>query len=415
MATSQLRLSWRTTTAMVASRRMVAFKNSSSSLPLSTWRNTGVSKLTTRCMSTQPVVEFHENESFLSGTNSLYAEQMYESYLVDPNSVHKSWKMYFDNIHSGKPYREADFSAPSVASGSLTLKTGAATSSGVVEAPSDSLGIAHLIRAYQVNGHTAAKLDPLNVYSPEAFPYRPCNTLDLSNSEGYPPELTVEYHGFRSDELDRKLNFTGTSSGGAKGYLDELSNRPEKVTLRMVLNELRKTYTGTLGVEYMHIGNVDKCNWIRERVEHPKWLSYDKEKKQHIFERLCFADTFENFLAAKFNTTKRFGLDGGEAIVPALKDAIDRASELGAKSFVLGMPHRGRLNVLANVMRKPMPLIFSEFQGTHFTVENHRRINKDDVWGISGDVKCKYHGKGEGRLCNRFTTTIASCCFWFSP
>jgi 2-oxoglutarate dehydrogenase E1 component len=178
---------------------------------------------------------------------------------------------------------------------------------------------------------------------------------------------------------------------------------------------LRKTYTGTLGVEYMHIGNVDKCNWIRERVEHPKWLSYDKEKKQHIFERLCFADTFENFLAAKFNTTKRFGLDGGEAIVPALKDAIDRASELGAKSFVLGMPHRGRLNVLANVMRKPMPLIFSEFQGTHFTVENHRRINKDDVWGISGDVKCKYHGKGEGRLCNRFTTTIASCCFWFSP
>jgi 2-oxoglutarate dehydrogenase E1 component len=91
-------------------------------------------------------------------------------------------------------------------------------------------------------------------------------------------------------------------------------------------------------------------------------------------------------LAQKFNTTKRFGLDGGEAIVPALKDAIDRASELGAHSFVLGMPHRGRLNVLANVMRKPMPLIFSEFQGTNYKVEDH--IDSDDQWGMSGDVKC---------------------------
>ena len=128
-------------------------------------------------------------------------------------------------------------------------------------------------------------------------------------------------------------------------------------------------------------------NWIRERVEHPRWQQYDKEKKQHIFERLCFADSFENFLANKFNTTKRFGLDGGEAIVPALKDAIDRASELGAHSFVIGMPHRGRLNVLANVMRKPMPLIFSEFQGTHYKVDDHRAA--DGHWGMSGDVKCE--------------------------
>lgn len=129
-------------------------------------------------------------------------------------------------------------------------------------------------------------------------------------------------------------------------------------------------------------------NWIRERVEHPRWQHYDKEKKQHIFERLCFADSFESFLANKFNTTKRFGLDGGEAIVPALKDAIDRASELGAHSFVIGMPHRGRLNVLANVMRKPMPLIFSEFQGTNYKVEDH--LDSDDNWGMSGDVKCEW-------------------------
>jgi 2-oxoglutarate dehydrogenase E1 component len=137
-----------------------------------------------------------------------------------------------------------------------------------------------------------------------------------------------------------------------------------------------------------HIGDPDKMNWIRERVERPRWLKYDKEKKQHIYERLCFADTFETFLAQKFNTTKRFGLDGGEAIVPAMKDAIDRASELGAHSFVLGMPHRGRLNILANVMRKPMPLIFSEFQGTNYKVEDH--LDSADHWGMSGDVKCTF-------------------------
>jgi 2-oxoglutarate dehydrogenase E1 component len=100
----------------------------------------------------------------------------------------------------------------------------------------------------------------------------------------------------------------------------------------------------------MHIGSVEQCNWIRERVKHPSFLECDNEKKVHIFERLCFADTFENLSASKFNITKRFGLDGGEAIIPALKDAIDRASELGARSFIIGMPHRGRLNVLANVI-----------------------------------------------------------------
>lgn len=249
------------------------------------------------------------------------------------------------------------------------------------------MAIAHLIRAYQVNGHFAAQLDPLGIHARESFPFRPCNVMDLSQYDGWPPELTLEYHGFSEADLDRKLNFKGRSSGGNKGYLEELASAPEKVTLRNILEQLRKTYCSTLGVEYMHIGDQVKMNWLRERIENPRFQNYDTEKKQHIFERLCFADTFENFLAHKFNTTKRFGLDGGEAIIPALKDAIDRASELGAHSFVIGMPHRGRLNVLANVMRKPMPLIFSEFQGTHYDVEVHTKGGDD--WGMSGDVK--YH------------------------
>ena len=193
---------------------------------------------------------------------------------------------------------------------------------------------------------------------------------------------------FTEADMDRELVLKGTSTGGNKGFLEDLVNlKGQKVTLRMVLDTLKKTYCGSLGVEYMHIGDSDKCNWIRERVEKPRWLQYDREKKLHIYERLCFADTFENFLQYKFNTTKRFGLDGGEAVVPALKDAIDRSSELGAHSFVIGMPHRGRLNVLANVMRKPMPLIFKEFQGTHYDLAEHMKSN--DEWGMSGDVK--YH------------------------
>lgn len=333
----------------------------------------------------------HESESFLTGTSSLYAEQMLINYQNDPSSVHETWRKYFDDLESGKAYDERDYSRPTVVTENRkSASTVDANSSHLANAlPSDSLGIAHLIRAYQVNGHTAANLDPLGLHTKESFPSRPTNVRDPSDIvDGLPIELTPAFHGFDPvKDLDRQLVFKGVHTGGNKGYLEELANMPGKITLRMILDELRNKYCGTLGVEYMHIGDPIKCNWIRERVEQPRWLQYDKEKKLHIFERLCFADTFENFLAFKFNTTKRFGLDGGEAIVPALKDAIDRASEMGAHSFIIGMPHRGRLNVLANVIRKPMPTIFAEFQGTHYKVDDHTRSNEH--WGIAGDVK--YH------------------------
>ena len=331
----------------------------------------------------------HGRETFLNGTGSVYAEHMYEAWCADPSSVHETWQRYFADLDAGIPYDEEAYSTPSVVpskGGALVAPQGGA----LTGAKSDSLGVSHLIRAYQVNGHQNANLDPLGLYTRESFPFRPSNAHGPDKLPGgVPDELTPAYHGFDSEgDLDRKLNFRGTSSGGNKGYLEELASMPGKVTLRSIVDALNKTYCGTLGVEYMHIGDPNKCNWIRERVEHPRWLDYDKEKKMHIFERLCFADTFETFLAHKFNTTKRFGLDGGEAIVPALKGGIDRASELGAHSFIIGMPHRGRLNVLANVMRKPMPLIFSEFQGTHYDEDVYTK-EIAGKWGISGDVK--YH------------------------
>eukprot|EP00550_Attheya_septentrionalis_P010414 CAMPEP_0198282872 /NCGR_PEP_ID=MMETSP1449-20131203/2604_1 /TAXON_ID=420275 /ORGANISM="Attheya septentrionalis, Strain CCMP2084" /LENGTH=1043 /DNA_ID=CAMNT_0043979289 /DNA_START=170 /DNA_END=3301 /DNA_ORIENTATION=+ len=356
---SQMRLS-----ALRVGRMMSSSSSSSSSRSAS------------RCFSTQVI---HEKESFLTGTSSIYAEQMLENYQHDPNSVEPSWRKYFDNLEQGVAYNEQEYQSPTV------IKP--TTSKQLAALPSDSLGVSHLIRAYQVNGHTAANLDPLGLHGKDTFPSRPSNLRSV-DADGFPPELGLAHFGFVPvKDLDRPMNFKGTSTGGNKGYLEELASLPGKVTLRTILDTLRKTYCGTLGVEYMHIGDPNKCNWIRERVEQPRWVSYDKEKKQHIFERLCFADTFETFLAHKFNTTKRFGLDGGEAIVPALKDAIDRASELGAHSFIIGMPHRGRLNILANVMRKPMPLIFAEFQGTHYDLSSHTKSNEH--WGIAGDVK--YH------------------------
>lgn len=236
---------------------------------------------------------------------------------------------------------------------------------------SDSLGLSYLINAYQVRGHELANLDPLGLHG-----YR---------SREPPAELDYKHHGFTDADLDRPLNLLGKTSGGNAGFLDILGSGKVNSTLRQVVANLQKTYCSSLGVEYMHMGSREKTNWIRAQVETPKWMKFSKEKKMHIYERLCFADQFEKFLAKKFSTAKRFGLEGGEACVPGLKCMIDRGSELGLESFSFGMPHRGRLNVLANVMRKPMPQIFKEFQGTHYDLEEYM---KND-WSSAGDVK--YH------------------------
>jgi len=309
-----------------------------------------------------------KTDSFLSGSNSVYVEQMYESWRNDPNSVHSSWSSYFKNLDSGIEASSA-FTPPPTLVGSISNIANVKLAADSSPIASDSLGLSYLIHSYQVRGHEKANLDPLGLHS-----YR----------KAIPNELDYKFHGFTDADLDRKLNLLGTSSGGNTGFLDILGHRPS-VTLRQVVNNLEKTYCSTLGVEYMHMGSKEKCNWIRSQVESPKWMAFNKEKKLHIYERLTFADYFEKFCGNKFNTAKRFGLEGGESCIPGLKCMIDRGSELGLESFVFGMPHRGRLNVLTNVMRKPMPQIFKEFQGTHYDLDEYM---KND-WSSHGDVK--YH------------------------
>lgn len=176
------------------------------------------------------------------------------------------------------------------------------------------------------------------------------------------------------------------SASGVTGFLEEITEGTS-MTLGQIDQRLKETYCNTVGVEYMHIQDSEKCNWIRTKVESLNKMEESKEKKMHIMERLAFSDIFEKFLGNKYNTTKRFGLDGAEALIPGLKSMVDRSTELGVEHIVLGMPHRGRLNVLSNVIRKPIQQIFKEFQGTHIDLDKYDHENVD--WSMSGDVK--YH------------------------
>ena len=218
-----------------------------------------------------------------------------------------------------------------------------------------------LVRAYQVMGHFDSNLDPLGQEK------RPA-----------PQELDPAFYGFTEADLDRQF-FLGTWN--QEGFLSE--SRPVR-TLREILTRLRETYCGSIGYEYMHIPDREKCNWIRARVETADPPQYSTEKKLNILDRLTWSEMFESFLANKYTAAKRFGLEGCEALIPGMKALIDTSADMGVESIVLGMPHRGRLNVLANVMRKPMEQVFAEFAGRKPTKEEG-----DESYHGSGDVK--YH------------------------
>ncbi len=220
-----------------------------------------------------------------------------------------------------------------------------------VSAAGDSIRAMMLVRTYRVRGHLAANLDPLG----------------LSKQE-IPADLDPAYHGFTEAELDRQVYV-----GGTLGF--------EWVSVRELVATLRANYCGTVGLEYMHIADVEERRFLQERMEgKDAAISFTPEGKRAILAKVIEAEQYEKFLARKYVGTKRFGLDGGEAMIPALEAIIKYGGQLGVREIVYGMPHRGRLNVLANVMAKPYRIIFHEFSGGS--------ANPEDVGG-SGDVK--YH------------------------
>src|SRR6476646_7036988 len=214
-----------------------------------------------------------------------------------------------------------------------------------------SLRALMLIRSYRVRGHLEARLDPLGLQIPRPH-----------------AELDARSYGFTDSDLDKPI------------FIDNVLGR-ESATLREIQTILRETYCGSIGVEFMHIQDPDQKSWIQRRVEGAPWrTAFDAKAKRTILAQLTEAEGFEAFCQKRYVTTKRLGLEGGEASIPALHAIIETAASAGVSEIAIGMPHRGRLNTLVNIVKKPLHAVFSEFGGESF--------KPDDVQG-SGDVK--YH------------------------
>ncbi|KAH1557722.1 2-oxoglutarate dehydrogenase E1 component [Aspergillus fumigatus] len=291
------------------------------------------------------------NDNFLSGNTANYIDEMYLAWKKDPSSVHISWQTYFKNMEEGSMPIAQAFQPPPT----LVPPTG-----GVPQTmPGEGLGLSAgtdltnhlkvqlLVRAYQARGHHKAKIDPLGIRGEaEAFGYNK------------PKELELDHYGFTERDLDQEFTL-------GPGILPRFATESrKKMTLREIIATCERIYCGSYGVEYIHIPDRKPCDWIRDRFEIPEPYKYSVDDKRRILDRLIWSHSFEAFLATKFPNDKRFGLEGCETLVPGMKALIDRSVEHGIKDIVIGMPHRGRLNVLSNVVRKPNESIFSEFSGS---------------------------------------------------
>ncbi len=273
-----------------------------------------------------------DGTTFLTGANAGFIAELYARFLENPDAVDESWRRFFSELGDDAPATQRIDGA------------------ALRQASSDSIRALNLIRAYRVRGHLEADLDPLGL-----------------DKRGPYPELDYHSYGFTDADLDRDI------------FINNLLGR-ERATLREIVAILRATYCGRVGVEYMHIQVPAERAWIQERFEKQSRPALAAPLRKQILETLTAAETFERFLDRRYTGTKRFGIEGAESLMPALEAILRRGSELGIREFVIGMPHRGRLNVLANFVGKPFAAIFSEFQGNP--------AQPEQVHG-SGDVK--YH------------------------
>jgi 2-oxoglutarate dehydrogenase E1 component len=317
--------------------------------------------------------------SFLNGSNAAYIEELQARYQTDPNSVDAQWQAFFAGLGEGAgngargaSWQKANWPLP--ANGELVsaldgnwpkveavlfdkikskeAESKPATIGDVNQAARDSVRAIMMIRAYRMRGHLHAKLDPLGIAAP----------IDDYN------ELSPSAYGFTEADMDRKI------------FIDNVLGL-EYATVREMVEILERTYCSTLGVEFMHMSNPEEKGWIQQRIEGPdKAIEFTENGKKAILQKLVEAEGFEQFIDVKYKGTKRFGLDGAEALIPALEQIVKRGGNLGLKEIILGMAHRGRLNVLTQFMAKPHRAVFHEFKGGSYAPE--------EVEG-SGDVK--YH------------------------
>ena len=336
-------------------------------------------------MTDQSANDLFHASSFMQGHNAEYLEQLYAQYANDPNAVDAVWQDFFRQLGDAEQDVKKDAAGPSWArsdwpptpdddltvalDGQWPLPLAEAkqvkvkiaakakeqkvkvTDGAIQRAVLDSIRALMLIRAYRIRGHLAADLDPLGLRDQSAR-----------------PELDPKSYGFTEADLTRPI------------FLDNVLGL-QIASMRQIIEIVKRTYCGTFALQYMHISDPEQSGWLKERIEgYGKEIQFTREGRKAILNKLVEAEGFEKFLHVKYMGTKRFGLDGGESLIPAMEQIIKRGGALGVCDIVIGMPHRGRLSVLANVMGKPFPAIFNEFQGGSFKPE--------DVDG-SGDVK--YH------------------------
>jgi 2-oxoglutarate dehydrogenase E1 component len=303
-------------------------------------------------MSSSKNLEF-EKTSFLSKSNSAFIEQMYVKFINKDKDLPESWQHYFEAMGE-----DLDIVAKEINGPSWSLKkkididelqkkieqeekiiskentTNVVSSDDLIKTNNNSIRAVALIRAYRQRGHLLAKLDPLGMMKTE-----------------YLDELHPDHYGFKKEDYNSKI------------YLDGVINKKHS-NIREILEFLKKTYCGPIGYEYMHISNPVERKWIRDRIEKDDTaIQFTQNGKEAILNKLIQAEGFEKFLHTKYVGTKRFGLDGAESLIPSLEQIIKIGGQSKVKEIKIGMSHRGRLNVLANVLQKSYKRIFNEFAG----------------------------------------------------
>ena len=291
------------------------------------------------------------SSSALGGANQSYIEDLYESYLEDPNSVDASWQEIFKTLPKSTALEQPHSTVRDYFRRLARENHGQSVSVIDPEASAKLVKVLQFINAYRSRGYIEATLDPLNYYR--------WKTSSV-------PELDYHQHGLTDADLDESFN------------IDYAVYGKESMKLRDLARDLKATYCGNIGLEFMHIHDMEQRNWLQSKQE--KWIQqplFSKDEKINLLKELTAADGLERYLGAKFPGAKRFSLEGSDAFIPMMKEIIRHASRNGIDDVVLGMAHRGRLNMLVNVFGKRPTDLFDEFAGKH--AEDNR----------TGDVK--YH------------------------
>ena len=282
-------------------------------------------------------MQLMRSNSLLYGANAPFVEELYEEYLVDPNAVPKEWRSYFDALPPlPKGAHEALHSRIQRAFAALPMQGINNVAATDADLERKQVSVLQLINAHRFLGVRVASLDPLNRFAKPVV-----------------AELDPAYYGFTETDMDATFE-TGSLVGA------------QRMTLREILRQLRQTYCGSIGAEYMYISDVAQKRWIQNRLESSRGdAGYDAAMRRRILERVTAAETLERYLHTKFVGQKRFSLEGGETMIPLLDHLLQRAGEQGVQEAVIGMAHRGRLNVLVNILGKQPSMLFAEFEGIH--------------------------------------------------